>query len=120
MPANSTPMAVSCRRFARRLDDQPMARAVADGRDGRPEVERRPQQVRGDDPRERGVQMASPMKAIPRRTTYVPTTAHTTPTIADATSARTKNPSSSGARMRVHQRSPRSWKWTSPGAASSW
>src|SRR3954464_134379 len=39
---------------------------------------------------------ASPMKASPRSTMYVPTTAQTTPTIADAMSARTKNWNCSG------------------------
>src|ERR671913_43720 len=41
--------------------------------------------------------MASPMNAIPRSTTKVPTTAHTTPTSASATSARMKNASPTGA-----------------------
>ena len=65
--------------------------------------------------------MASPMNAMPRSTTYVPTTAHTSPTIAEATSARTKKPSVSGSRIRSISRCPsRSWKCRSPGAASSW
>src|SRR4051794_17426351 len=39
---------------------------------------------------------ASPMNANPRSTMYMPTTAQTTPTIADASSARTKNWNCSG------------------------
>ena len=65
--------------------------------------------------------MASPMNAMPRSTTYVPTTAHTSPTIADATSARIEEAEREGLEDQVHQRLPsRSWKWRSPGAASSW
>ena len=54
IPANTTPMAVSSRRLPRRLI-QPIASAVADGRDRRAEVERPLEQVGDDDARERRV-----------------------------------------------------------------
>ena len=118
MPANSTPIAVSWR--------MPGAlRHPADGegrghrRDGRAEVERDAEHVRGHDAREPGVgDRVADERDPAQHDVRADDRAH------DADQRGRDERADEDRRAErledeVHQR-PRSWKWRSPGAASSW
>ena len=90
-PMNKSPIAVSLESFERAVM-RPTPPIITTAPTAAPSIVGKPRIVAIATPGRTPWAKASPMKAIPRRTTYVPTTAHVSDTRIPANSARCINP----------------------------